>query len=394
VSDDLQDLKKKLQLKRREKEEEKPTPLDAPADGSFGDAAPADDFSLPFQSGEQEPSEQARAILEARAAIERGDIKAHKVGLSPKKIAVLVLGVVVLFGAGLSFGKVFRMREIENQRIDEALALKAYFDTKKVSDGSVTVIKGVEAFKAEVERMLGELDDARKAGKSPEQMKDRITAFLDTCLAYVMNQTYFPEAEVYPVNLVNSEALSLTLPVVVGVHELFLQAATLAELGEKIKRLEAPKSATSFAVLVSTTKETVKAKTNPPTDAEGKPTGESEIIDIEVTKPAITMIEAAGIEENPLWGTATDAEKKAMEHWFVPYKGPADKEWQAGKTSDIGAIDASAILQKKDAAFANAAVSDVAQRIYSLRETVQRVNFKKLNEFFDKTAARDKYITL
>jgi len=393
VSDDLQDLKKKLQLKRREKEEEKPVVADAPAPAA-DEPAPDDHFSLPFQSASAEPSEQAKAILEARAAFERGEIKAHKQGASVKKIVVLVLAFVIVLGAGLSFGKVFRMRELENQRIDEALAMKAYFDTKKVADGSKTVKQAVEDYKGEVDRFLTELDDARKQGKSPEQMKDRIAAFLDVSLAFVQNQSYFPEAEVYPVNLANSEMLGLTLPVVNGVRELFIAAATLADMGEKIKRLEAPKSATNFAVLVIPTKESVKATSNPTVGADGQPAGDPQVIDLEITRPKLTLIEAGNVEENPIWGTATEAEKKAMERWLVPYKAFGGGEIQAGKTHEIGQIDAAPILAKKDESYVNGAIGEVAQRIYGLRETLQRVSFKKLNEFFDKQAARDKYFTL
>lgn len=394
MSDDLQDLKKKLQLKRREKEEEKPAVADVPAAAAGAEAAPSDDFSLPFQSASDEPSEQSRAILEAHAAFQRGEIQPHKQGVSIKKIVVLVLAFVLLLAAGLSFGKVFRMREIENQRIDEALAMKAYFDTKKVADGTKTVRQAVDDYKGEVESFLKELDEARKQGKSPEQMKPRITAFLELSLAFVQNQSFYPEAEVYPVNLLNSEMLALTLPVVNSTRELYVAAATLAEMGEKIKNLEAPKSATTFAVLVVPTKETVKATSNPAVGEDGKPVGDPQSVDLEITRPKLALIEAGNVEENPIWGTATEAEKKAMDRWLVPYKTFGGSEIQAGKTSEIGLLDAAPILAKKDESYVNSAIGEVAQRIYGLREVLQRVNVKKLNEFFDKQAARDKYFTL
>lgn len=389
MSDDLQDLKKKLQLKRREKEEEKPI-AEVASEAAAAPAGPSDDFSLPFQSKDEGPSEQEAAILAARAAFERGEIKPHKTGLSTRQIAAFVVILLVLFGAGLSFGKVFRMREIENQRLDEALALKAYFETKKTADGAKTVRKAVDDFKAATEDMLKELDQARKDGKSPEQMKERLAAFLDVCLAYVQNGSYFPDSEVYPVNMVNSEVLSLSLPVVNGVSELFMAANDLAGLGEKIKRLEAPKSAVSFTVLVQPTKQTVKATVPLPEGAEGEP----QVNEIEAVLPVLTLVEAGGIVENPLWATASDAEKKGMERWLVPYRVPGSKDTQAAKVGEIGSFDAGFILQQKDNAFVNASLGDVASRIYALREILQRVNSKKLFEYFDKVAARDKYFTL
>ena len=395
MSDDLQDLKKKLQLKRREKEEEKPAAAAAPEAGA-GPAAPSDDFSLPFQSVDEGPSEQERAILEARAAFERGEIKPHKSGLSAKQIVALVVVLLILFFAGLSFGKVFRMREIENQRIDEALALKAYFETKKVADGSKTVRQAIDDYKAEAEQMMKTLDEARKNGASPEQMKGPITAFLDTSLAFAQNMSYYPDAEVYPVNMVNSEVLALSLPVVTTARELFMAANGLAEQGERIKRLEAPKSATNFSLLIVPTKQTVKATVNPPVGEDGKPQGEPQVSDIEAVRPVVTLIEAGGVEENPLWGTASEAEKKGMERWLVPYKVPGSKDGiQAGKVGEVGAFDASPILQQKDAAYVNGSIGEVAQRIYGLREILQRLAAnKKLFDYFDKMAGRDKYFTL
>lgn len=393
-NNDLQDLKKKLQLKRRQKEEPVPEAQPEEAPGMFDEAAtapePESEFQLPFGEALSE-DDAAKALSEHSSWLHRVP-KRGKNGLLTLLVTVLVLAAL---GTGLIFGKVFKAREQENIRIDEALQVKAYMEGKKVADGSAKIFDAVEDFSAEVVAFVKEIEKARESGKTPIQMKDRIVAFLATCDAYAKNNVYFPVTKVFPTNTFNAEVLSVGMPVVMKTQVLYDNVVALARLHEKIATLSLPKSELNVSVLVEHANETFTPKVPKIAPKEGEKAPVAvEAESVEVSRPRFTVVTAGGIEENPMWAAASPRQRKQMQRWLIAYRGSGDDKAHAARTDQIGTLDVSFIVKKKDEAFVSQLLGESVGMIFQLKHKAKAVNFKKLREMFKRYEQREKYFTL
>ena len=381
---DLTNLKSKLQLKTRRDLEPEPAPVVAPsAAAPEPEKKPLDDFALPFDQQPAFSEEDAESHL-AADEIALSDGSAHK-----GKGAIMTIAIVVALLAvgitGLMFGRVFKARAIENVRIDEALSVKQFMDKSKTVEGK-KVYDAVEDFIVEINTFIGEVEKARKDGKTPVQMKPRIVEFLGQCDAFVKNNTYFPPSKVFPTNLFNADVLSVGLPVVLNVKQLYDATERAASMHAKIKALETPKAAVNVSVFIDVQEESFTPKKVKEEDPEPGA--------VQIKRASVTLVDAGGIEENPMWAEASKRERRAMPQWLIPFSVPGDKAVKAARTDQIGQLDVQPLLTKKDQAFVNNLIGDALALVYEMKASAARVKFKKFKELLLSYESREKYFTL
>jgi hypothetical protein len=392
-SKDLQDLKQKLQIKRRQQPvpEEKPAeaaPADAKAVGAGSRPAqapqkrPEDDFVLVSHEGAGPRMNEAEWASESKLiAAEKGS--AHGGKKPVMAIAVFIL-VLVFAGIAMVLGEMLKEREFANARIDEAHQLQKYFKEKKVADKSKTVVQSLEDFKVEVDTFVGEIDKALQDGKTPLQLKDRILAFLEKCTAYVDGQSVFPPSEVFGSEMLNSDAVSALMPVVINVEEVFALATEAARLHDRIKALQAPKADAKVAVLVGEGLE----KFEPPV-AEGQPKGDA----VDLKRPKLELVDASPILENPAWKDANPAARAKMERFYFEYRTSGAKDVKYAKVADLGSLEFGTLLQKRDEAYVNGLIAESFGMARQLKALLGNVKFNKVNELLDRYTSKEKLFT-
>ena len=115
---------------------------------------------------------------------------------------------------------------------------------------------------------------------------------------------------------------------------------------------------------------------------------------VQIKRASVTLVDAGGIEENPMWAEASKRERRAMPQWLIPFSVPGDKAVKAARTDQIGQLDVQPLLTKKDQAFVNNLIGDALALVYEMKASAARVKFKKFKELLLSYESREKYFTL